>query len=95
MQVQSSGYLMYFDFERNKLLAVFVCFTVVFINKVCFANNTAIAGPPSFSGRLRGLVVACRTTDHHYPCSNLGVGISEGCFIFDFASLTLKVARPI
>jgi len=29
------------------------------------------------------------------PCSNLGVGISEGCFIFDFASLPLEVARPI
>jgi len=27
--------------------------------------------------------------------SNLGVGISEGCFIFDFASLRLEVARPI
>ena len=38
-------------------------------------------------GRLRGLAVACWTTDHYHPCSNLGVGISEGCFIFDFASL--------
>ena len=46
-------------------------------------------------GRLRGLAVACRTTDHCHPCSNLGVGISEGCFNFDFASLPLKVARPI
>ena len=46
-------------------------------------------------GRLRGLAVACWTTDHYHPCSNLGVGISEGCFIFDFASLPLKVARPI
>ena len=46
-------------------------------------------------GRLRGLAVACWTTDHYHPCSNLGVGISEGCFIFDFASLPLEVARPI
>ena len=32
---------------------------------------------------------------HYHPCLNLGVGISEGCFIFDFASLSLEVARPI
>ena len=42
-----------------------------------------------------GLTVACWVTDHYHPCSNLGVGISEGCFIFDFASLPLEVARPI
>ena len=35
-------------------------------------------------GRLRGLAVACWIIDHHHPCSNLGLGISEGCFIFDF-----------
>ncbi|KAK2147741.1 hypothetical protein LSH36_538g01023 [Paralvinella palmiformis] len=29
------------------------------------------------------------------PCSNLGMGISEGCFVFDFTSLPLEVARPI
>jgi len=46
-------------------------------------------------GRLHGLAVACWTTDHYHLCSNLGVGISEGCFIFDFASLPLEVARPI
>ena len=46
-------------------------------------------------GRLRGLAVACWTTDHYDACSNLGVGISDGCFIFDFASLPLEVARPI
>ena len=34
-------------------------------------------------------------TDHYHFSSNLGVGISEGCFIFDFASLHLEVARPI
>ena len=28
-------------------------------------------------------------------CSNIGVGIAEGCFISDFASLPLKVTRPI
>ena len=44
---------------------------------------------------LRGLAVACWTTYHYHPSSNLGVGISEGCFIFDFASLHLEVARPI
>jgi len=46
-------------------------------------------------GRLRGLTVECWITDHYHTCSNLGVGISEGCFIFDFASLPLEVARPI
>ena len=46
-------------------------------------------------GRLRGLAVACWTTDHYHPCSNLGVGISEGCFVFEFASLPLEVAWPI
>ena len=35
-------------------------------------------------GALRGLAVACWTTDHYHPCSNLGVGISEGCFVFHF-----------
>ena len=46
-------------------------------------------------GRLRSLVVARQTTDHYHPCSNLGVHLSEGCFIFDFVSLPLEVARPI
>jgi len=27
------------------------------------------------------------------PCSNLGVGISEGCFVFDFTSLPLEVTH--
>ena len=36
--------------------------------------------------RLRGLAVACWTTDHYQPGSNLGVGIPECCFIFDFTS---------
>jgi len=42
--------------------------------------------------RLRGLALACWTTDYYH--TNLGVGISEGCFIFDFASLPLEVAWP-
>ena len=29
------------------------------------------------------------------PCSNPGVGISEGCFVFHFVSLPLEVAWPI
>ena len=37
-------------------------------------------------GRLRGLAGACW---------NFGMGISNGCFIFDFDSLSLEVARPI
>ena len=39
---------------------------------------------PISLGRLRGLAVACWTTDHYHPCSNPGVDISEGCFVFDF-----------
>ena len=50
---------------------------------------------PETSGRLHGLAVACWIRDHHHPCSNLVVAISEGCFISDFASLPLEVARPI
>ena len=48
-----------------------------------------------WGGRLGGQAVACWTADHYHPCSNLGVGISESCFIFDFTSLPLEVARPI
>ena len=47
------------------------------------------------TGHLFSLAVACWTTDHYHPCSNLGVGMSEGCFIFNFASLPSEVARPI
>ena len=50
---------------------------------------------PHYVERLRGLAVACWTTDHYHPCSNLGVGISEGCFVFHFTSFPLEVARPI
>ena len=47
-------------------------------------------------GRLRGLtVVAHWTTDHYHLSSNLGVRLSEGCFILDFAALPLEVAWPI
>ena len=35
------------------------------------------------------------TTDHYHPSSNLGVCIFERCFISDYASLPLEVARPI
>jgi len=34
-------------------------------------------------GRLRGLAVACWTTGHYHPCSNLGADLFEDCFIFD------------
>ena len=44
---------------------------------------------------LCGQALVCNITDHYHPCLNLGVGISEGCFIFDFASLPLEVTRPI
>ena len=37
----------------------------------------------------------CWTRHHYHPRSNLGVGISEGGFIFDFASLPLEVAYHV
>ena len=48
-----------------------------------------------YGGRLHGLAVARWTTDHYHPCSNPGVGISEGCFVFHFVSLPLELAQPI
>jgi len=33
--------------------------------------------------------------DHYHLSSNHGVGVSEVCFVFDFASLPVEVARPI
>jgi len=36
-------------------------------------------------GHLRRLAVARWTIDHYHPYLNPSVGISEGCFIFDFA----------
>ena len=47
----------------------------------------------SHGGHLRGLAVMCWTTDHYHLCLNLGMGISEGCFTFDFASLPLEVTQ--
>jgi len=36
-----------------------------------------------------------RVLDHRSTCLNLDVGISEGCFIFDFTSLPLEIAGPM
>ena len=44
---------------------------------------------------IRGLAVACWTTGHYHPRSNLGMGKSEARFIFDFVSLLLDVAQSI
>ena len=38
-------------------------------------------------------LVVCWITDHYHLSSNLSVGIFEGCFIFDFASLPLEVTQ--
>ena len=60
----------------------FLC--IVFIDKL---------GIPDVE-RLRGLTGSA--LDYiSLPSSNLGVDISEGCFVLDFASLPLEVARPI
>jgi len=41
------------------------------------------------------VMIARWITNNNHLSSNLGVGISEGCFIFDLASLPLEVARLI
>jgi len=40
-------------------------------------------------------LVARRIIDHNHPSSKRSVGISEGYFIFDVASLPLEVAQHI
>ena len=47
------------------------------------------------SGSLRGLAVACWTTDHYHPCSNIGVGISEGCFVITLGGRSAHLAYPV
>ena len=39
--------------------------------------------------------LACWSTDHYHLCSNLRMGISEGCFISDFTLVPTEVAQPI
>ena len=51
--------------------------------------------PVSFRGVSVVQLVAFWNIDYYHSRSNLGVGMSEGCFIFDFDSLHLEVARPI
>ena len=51
---------------------------------LCGIGATTISETPILD---RGLAVACLTTDRSHTCSNLGVGIAEGCFILDSASL--------
>ena len=46
------------------------------------------------TGAPPGLVVVYWTTDHYHLCSNLSMGISEDCFIFDFALLPLAFSLP-
>ncbi|KAK2162424.1 hypothetical protein LSH36_99g07034 [Paralvinella palmiformis] len=46
------------------------------------------------NGRLRGLAVACWTTDHCHPCLNLSVGLSEGLVFLSFRSETKRALLP-
>jgi len=73
--------------------------SVAEISKILFAVSRVLKDHSKSSiriyGWLCGPAVACWITDHYHPCSNLGMGISEGCFILDFASLPLEVSRPI
>ena len=58
---------------------------------LCFLDVSLV----SFMGASVIQLVAHWITDHYHVSLNLGVGISEQCFIFDFASLPLEVTRPI
>ena len=74
-------------------LGVFVCMEENYVKFERLVINHVCSGLQL--GRLCGLSVVCWTTDHYHLSSNLGVGISEWCFIFDIASLALEVVRPI
>ena len=71
-------------------------FRITLFDKYCW---TGIFSEPNILpvifGHIRGLTVVCWITDHYHPCSNLWVGISEGCYIFHFASLPLVAGRSI
>ena len=62
--------------------------SIAFITFITLTNTTTTT---TTIGRLHGLAVECWSTDHYHPCSNLGVGISEGCFIFHHHRLLLKL----
>ena len=75
------------SFSNHQLVPSFMqrCACGRVVSRVCGAL---------YAGRLRGLAVVCWTTDRYHPCSNLGVGMSDGCFGLDFTSLPLAAARP-
>jgi len=58
---------------------IFSAVRIKIININTSNNNNNNNNNCCFAGRLRGLTVACWITDRYHPCSNLGVGISEGC----------------
>ena len=66
-----------------------VCIDTTSYNISCYADDVLVTSSTvtglqrlinmadkyiSSHGRFRGLAVACWTTDHYHPCSNLGVG---------------------
>jgi len=65
----------------------------VIVCGITFVTNAVFV--IAIKGRLRGIAVTCWIIDHYHPCSNLGVIISEGCFIFDLASLHLETSRSV
>jgi len=58
------------------------------IRVIHYPQYNSYPEPKFKSGRLRGLAVACWTTDHYHPCSNPGVGISECCFVLSLRLIT-------
>jgi len=75
----------------TKLACVRKIYEAVFIRRHIFLHQIC----ELTVGHLRGLVGSALDTYPYHMSSNLGMSISEGCFIFDFASLPLEVARPI
>ena len=68
-------YIYCFSIYLTVMMSVFSYVTYVSVNRWIQIDSSETC-----LGRLRGLAVACWTTDHYHPCSNLGMGISEGCF---------------
>ena len=79
------------------LLSIWVLF--IFLIQI-YAHPPPVIQPPPILKQYKYIhchinspTITCWTTDHYHPCSNPGVGISEGCFIFHFVSLHLEVAH--
>jgi len=89
-------------------IAIIVCHFLTFSNtfskkssyiwwSLCYQEGLVVYSPLSSDHSRAPPWSSDSMLDHRSlsPCSNLSMGISESCFIFDFASLPLEVAWPI